>query len=82
MIRAVAALLIAAVSAVAAAQAPANPPVRIRGTVAKIDGQDVADPLERVGLCGNELSRRMRPPCRRHDRLRALERALPCNHGC
>jgi hypothetical protein len=39
MIRTVAALLIAAVSAVAVAQAPANPPVRIRGTVEKIDGQ-------------------------------------------
>ena len=39
MIRAVAGLLIAAVSAVAIAQAPANPPVRIRGTVEKIDGQ-------------------------------------------
>ncbi len=39
MIRAIAALLIAAVSAVALAQAPANPPVRIRGTVEKIDGQ-------------------------------------------
>lgn len=33
-----AALLLAAVSAVAIAQAPANPPVRIRGTVEKIDG--------------------------------------------
>ncbi len=39
MIRAIAILLIAAVSAVALAQAPANPPVRIRGTVEKIDGQ-------------------------------------------
>ncbi|HEX9397892.1 MAG TPA: hypothetical protein VF943_14255 [Burkholderiales bacterium] len=39
MIRTVAALLIAAVFAVAVAQAPANPPVRIRGTVEKIDGQ-------------------------------------------
>jgi hypothetical protein len=39
MIRAIAALLIAAVSAVAIAQAPANPPVRIRGTVEKLDGQ-------------------------------------------
>ena len=39
MIRVIAALLIAAVSAVAVAQAPANPPVRIRGTVEKIDGQ-------------------------------------------
>ena len=39
MIRAVAGLLIAAVSAIALAQAPANPPVRIRGVVEKIDGQ-------------------------------------------
>ncbi len=38
MIRTLAALLIAAVSAVAVAQAPANPPVRIRGTVEKIQG--------------------------------------------
>ena len=37
MFRAIAALLIAAVSAAAAAQAPANPPVRLRGTVEKID---------------------------------------------
>src|SRR5438128_10312060 len=36
-----AALLIAAVSAVAIAQAPANPPVRIRGTVEKIDGTNL-----------------------------------------
>ena len=41
MIRAVAGFLIAAISAVAIAQAPANPPVRIRGTVEKIDGQVV-----------------------------------------
>jgi hypothetical protein len=41
MIRAICALLLAAVSAVAVAQAPANPPVRIRGTVEKIDGQMV-----------------------------------------
>ena len=41
MIRAIAVLLIAAVSAVALAQAPANPPVRIRGTVEKIDGQNL-----------------------------------------
>jgi hypothetical protein len=34
-------LLITAVSAVAVAQAPANPPVRIRGTVEKIDGQNL-----------------------------------------
>ena len=38
MFRAIAGLLIAAVSALAVAQAP-NPPVRIRGTVEKIDGQ-------------------------------------------
>jgi hypothetical protein len=41
MIRAITALLIAAVSAVAFAQAPANPPVRIRGTVEKFDGQNL-----------------------------------------
>jgi len=41
MIRAIATLLIAAVSAAALAQAPANPPVRIRGTVDKIDGQNL-----------------------------------------
>ena len=41
MIRAIAVLLITAVSAVAVAQAPANPPVRIRGTVEKIDGQNL-----------------------------------------
>src|SRR5258706_1166308 len=39
MIGSIAALLIAGLSAVALAQAPANPPVRIRGTVEKIDGQ-------------------------------------------
>ena len=39
MMRAIAGLLIAAVSSVALAQAPANPPVRIRGTVEKLDGQ-------------------------------------------
>jgi hypothetical protein len=38
MIRSVAALVLVAVSAVALAQAPANPPVRIRGTVEKLDG--------------------------------------------
>jgi hypothetical protein len=38
MIKLVAAALIAAFSALAFAQAPANPPVRIRGTVEKIDG--------------------------------------------
>src|SRR5438093_4318755 len=37
MLRITAALLIAAVSAAAAAQAPANPPVRLRGTVERID---------------------------------------------
>ena len=41
MIRTITALLIAAISAVAIAQAPANPPVRIRGTVEKIDGQNL-----------------------------------------
>jgi hypothetical protein len=41
MIRIIAALLVAAVSAAAVAQAPANPPVRIRGTVEKIDGQNL-----------------------------------------
>lgn len=39
MMRLVAAVLIAVFSALAFAQAPANPPVRIRGTVEKIDGQ-------------------------------------------
>jgi hypothetical protein len=38
MIRAIAAFVLVAVSAVAFAQAPANPPVRIRGTVEKLDG--------------------------------------------
>src|SRR6185436_9447886 len=38
MMRAIAALLIAVVSSIALAQAPANPPVRIRGTVEKLDG--------------------------------------------
>jgi hypothetical protein len=41
MIRIISALLIAAVSAVAIAQAPANPPVRIRGTVEKIAGTNL-----------------------------------------
>jgi hypothetical protein len=39
MLRTIAGLLIAAISAAAIAQAPANPPVRIRGVVEKIDGQ-------------------------------------------
>ena len=40
MIRAIAGLLLAAVTAVAFAQAPAaGPQLRIRGTVEKIDGQ-------------------------------------------
>ncbi len=38
MNRKLAAFLLVAVSSVALAQAPANPPVRIRGTVEKIDG--------------------------------------------
>ena len=41
MIRAIAVLLITVASAVALAEAPANPPVRIRGTVEKIDGQNL-----------------------------------------
>jgi hypothetical protein len=41
MIRATTALLIAVISSVALAQAPANPPVRIRGTVEKLDGQNL-----------------------------------------
>ena len=39
MIHTIAAILLAAVSAAAVAQAPANPPVRIRGTVESLDGQ-------------------------------------------
>ena len=39
MIRPIAAVLLAALSAAAVAQAPANPPVRIRGTVESLDGQ-------------------------------------------
>jgi hypothetical protein len=39
MLRAITAMLIATLSAVAFAQAPANPPVRVRGTVEKLDGQ-------------------------------------------
>jgi hypothetical protein len=39
MYRAIAGFLIAAVSAAAIAQAPASPPVRIRGMVEKMDGQ-------------------------------------------
>jgi hypothetical protein len=38
MIRAIAACTLVAVSALAFAQQPANPPVRIRGTVEKLDG--------------------------------------------
>jgi len=38
MVRTLAAFLIATLSAAALAQAPANPPVRIRGTVEKLDG--------------------------------------------
>src|SRR5712664_1558294 len=38
MIRTIAAFLLVAVSSVALAQAPANPPVRIRGVVEKLDG--------------------------------------------
>ena len=41
MIQKMAALLIAAASVAAFAQAPANPPVRVRGTVEKLDGQNL-----------------------------------------
>ena len=41
MIRTITALLIAAVSAAALAQAPANPPVRVRGTIEKLEGQNL-----------------------------------------
>jgi hypothetical protein len=41
MLRAIVAVLLAAVSAVAAAQAPADATVRIRGTAEKIDGQNL-----------------------------------------
>jgi len=41
MMRVLTALLIAAISTAAIAQAPANPPVRIRGTVEKLSGQDL-----------------------------------------
>lgn len=39
MIRAIAAFMITVASTLAIAQAPANPPVRIRGTIDRIDGQ-------------------------------------------
>jgi hypothetical protein len=39
MIRTIAASMIAVASIAAIAQAPANPPVRIRGTIEKLDGQ-------------------------------------------
>jgi len=39
MIRTIAASMIAVASIAAMAQAPANPPVRIRGTIEKLDGQ-------------------------------------------
>src|SRR5262245_58775303 len=41
MIRTISALLVAVVSAAAVAQTAANPPVRVRGTVEKIDGQNL-----------------------------------------
>ncbi len=41
MMRAITALLIAAVSSAALAQAPANPPVRVRGTIERLDGQNL-----------------------------------------
>jgi hypothetical protein len=42
MVRAIAALVVAAASAAAFAQAPASPPVRIRGTVEHLDGNMLA----------------------------------------
>lgn len=39
MTRTIVALMLACVSAVGIAQAPANPPLRIRGTIEKLDGQ-------------------------------------------
>jgi len=42
MVRILAALVILATAGDAAAQAPANPPVRIRGTIAKVDGNALA----------------------------------------
>ncbi len=41
MMRLIAGLFVAAVPAIALAQAPANPPVRIRGTIEKLDGQNL-----------------------------------------
>ena len=41
MIRVVTAVLLAVLSAAALAQAPAGPPVRIRGVVEKLDGQNM-----------------------------------------
>jgi len=41
MLRFTLALLIAAVASAAVAQAPANPPVRVRGTVEKFEGQNL-----------------------------------------
>ena len=39
MIRTISALLLATIASIALAQAPANPPVRVRGTVEKLEGQ-------------------------------------------
>ena len=41
MMRAIAGFLICTLPAIAVAQAPANPPVRIRGAVEKLDGQNL-----------------------------------------
>ena len=41
MMRMIAGLFVAAVPAIAVAQAPANPPVRVRGTIEKLDGQNL-----------------------------------------
>src|SRR6266705_3432644 len=60
MIRTLSAFLIAAVSAAAIAQAPANPPVRIRGTVARIDRTNMnvklADSFVVMGIAKASLS--------------------------
>ena len=41
MMRFTAGFFVAAVAAIALAQAPANPPVRIRGTIEKLEGQNL-----------------------------------------
>src|SRR5437660_11745724 len=41
MMRFIVGFFVAAVAGIAVAQAPANPPVRIRGTIEKLDGQNL-----------------------------------------